>query len=90
MPIAEDPGTLRHVAARLRMDADEICADIARVASATVGFVYEGPAAARFFDTIHRSRTTAHSEAQRLYDLARRLDALAYDAEERIRMELLA
>ncbi len=86
-PVLEDPASLRYVARELRLDADQLCELTAGVKSATDGFAYEGPAAARFFDTMARARSATHAEAERLYALAQRLESVALEAEARIRLE---
>lgn len=84
----EDPASLRYVAAQLRANADELCAETARVEASAAGFAYEGPAAATFFAVLAESKAGVHAQADSLYSLAQRLEAAALEAEAQLRAGL--
>jgi len=86
--ITEDPASLRYVAAQLRANADELCAETARVQASANGFAYEGPAAQTFFAVLAESKAGVHAQADALYSLAQRLDAAALEVEAQLRMGL--
>jgi hypothetical protein len=86
--IPEDPASLRHVAAQIRANADELCAETARVQASAAGFDYQGPAAATFFQVLAESKAGVHAQADALYALAQRLEAGALEAEAQLRAGL--